>query len=500
MLIRSTFNPLFKSKFFLPLKKDKNDLSVSFPLPTTRKSFISFMASKNGTAFKKAAISIIHRLEAWLAKNDIPDTNLEKFHEKIRKKHQNDIAFELYSIGIPKLAKIIDILESNTIQPNITRRVIIELVSEMDKCEEGIKGYIATAYLKLFADPQQQIRAAVEEIFRGVIAEGIHHHNCVHPKCQIYTGDYIHFGNALINLYGKSLGLEPIQDLMAPNGGDCIQFLMQYVESTIYSNLSTIAILEYILRQLDLPSMQEKINEKQSSATLGDVIRQFNDAMNRYGEDAGFNINDLFDQDALADDRYVLRKDAHYFMLISLLVRLSNTEYLDLSNVVRYCEFREEFAYLIPEQSIKLAFIIFNNVRAPFIPYCVERCKEGNLDALYLMKSSKEKNEFLELLPDLFTNIRVLTPQSLLEFVEWLPYSHRSHFLHSHDKALMRHLVADKKNYNALMELISRESAKAFSEHIMVNFELDKFGFFSRSVAGNKNKVDNNIHAAERKI
>lgn len=500
MLERAQFDPLLTDKFFQILTgRRRRTKKVNFPLPSSERELDAFFASSKVKAYEKGVTVLIDGFMDWAAKHAIPTDYFPDFKNKLinrKKLHRlseegNRAIFRLIHDGLPLLVNIVDVLESQTLSIDTCKAVIQDVALELGKCEEGVFSHLVDAHLRLTADPEVMLQSAKKMLVQQVVINGISAYNKQFKNYDMYlmsgilNGNVVHYGNAILNLYGELLGIAAIEDNLAPMGGDEVSFLADYFEKHVHQELTLDNVLDYLFLQLNLPQFAEQLKNSQQIAS---TVRSFVDRLNQYGMDEAFNINDIFDQDALADDEYRLSIYASDYVYQSILYRLINLGFVDISKSVCHRLCGEDSVYRVKQRCLRYAFALTDQGRIPFIPYCLEKSAEGKLDVLLWLNSDQRKEEILAAVPDISTIIHFKKFADLLKFINWLPEETRIEFCLSYEAHKLRTLVNTKNKLEKLTQRMPKEIQMEFDKRFALrlyagsqisNVDIQRYGLFA---------------------
>jgi hypothetical protein len=360
---------LFGQRFY-QFDHELPDPKVSFPLPSSAETLHAFFASDEGEQFRVGVNELLDKLEKWGTENDLDGIDAcAHFKQNFMlysgsNAEVNESQLPLYKQGIPYLADIIRLLSNQEISIDYRKNVIKNLFQGMVVCAPGTYTNIIDAYWELVARLSTHLEWMVA---RRSIAEQTALEVLQAAKKALHMPDNngmeIHYVNALLNQYSDNLAIKNIEDSFAAFcDGNLIVKMSELFYSAISKRITAEKIVSHIISELSLETLAQQTLE---------ILQEYELRFNRYGPDALFCINDLFD---LSEIPPVLRWDHEYLLFLTLMRRLTASGYFDLSQIERRLLLSDDITiHFLTEHSLKFASIIIDKQSLPLVPYCVEQ-------------------------------------------------------------------------------------------------------------------------------
>lgn len=377
------FDPLFSPKFF-EYKDVTTDLKVNFPLPSSVDAMQSFLASKDGEDFRAGLSAQVTRLQDWMNSHGLEalSGNCDHFR-RIYTRYEgtdpelNKIYYALYRQGMPHLAGICDLLESNKIPPGVAQDIVKNLITGMRVCPPGAYTNIVDAYWKLaswlnlpidlMATRRHIVQQIVLEALRDLISKANIPDNAM-------VGMEIHYVNAVVNKFAGALAVKVTDDEYTNICDPIIQiFLIASLISVYKRKLSLENVLEKIIYERDLDNLLK-------SNLAYAKVESFEQGLDRYGEDRNYSINDLVE---LQEDEvsHKPRWSANYFMYLTMLNRFAQKGNVILDGKLKDHSLDEDTSIqYLPHNRLTLAFVRTSGRQVPLIPFVVEILNRGAPD------------------------------------------------------------------------------------------------------------------------
>lgn len=264
MLDRAKFDTAFRAIFFTK-PTENNLLTSTIPLPASPGSIDTFLVSQDGKVFAKKLETIVAKLKEWADKRDIPSNNLAGFLQNFVSNDgvldYNKLLFPLFIQGIPKLAKIVELLYTQQLSDDICTIIIKNLIDGMNVCPPGINTNISDAYYQLLANPADELMAIrrniVEQLALQVLRKNKPKHFTAHNE--------IHYVNSISNYYADTLGLVLEEDKTATSNYKSLELQLTDFAANIYAALTVETIIEQVILKLNIAELQKKPNTRSSA-------------------------------------------------------------------------------------------------------------------------------------------------------------------------------------------------------------------------------------------
>lgn len=334
------FDPGLCPAFFTKPADKSHDVKpiINFPLPPSPELWGVFMTEKNGETFeqfRQGASNIIQQLCAWVEKawSAEQDTNLRTrlIHDAQRfigdriNTHEGTNSFPLFHDGVPLLAKIIQLINSDETPLSFRKTVVESLIDGMLHCPSGSYTNIEDAYWQLVVD------------MPGILM-GIRRQIAI-QTAQGFCADLdIHTANGVINYYADTLGVPSIEDDRLPDMPACredadgkdprvlhIFDVADYLRDHIAKTLTLDAVVDALIARLNIDMICENFNNDNATEKLAKLEQM----LMVYGNDDDFGLYNVLNHDKLGEEIYQLkdRKELIAYLRETITNRLVNCGY-----------------------------------------------------------------------------------------------------------------------------------------------------------------------------
>lgn len=423
MLDRTKLNTLFTDAFFKAVDLDKEKAMFTTPVPASRNDdvFEKFLASEDGEKSRAVAQRLLDELEAWSKANNINDEKSidalkvlrTKFKYPFKKGNsiENEEAYALCTEGLFHLTEIVRLLQSDELAQDHKRDKIQILYRDLFKniCATGVHTHLAKTYHRLKGDLGSILMEVRSELAGNIVLELIKKFNAEDPAFLVTEGDEIHCVNYVLNNYANSLGIIEISDKRIPNS---ISYELEKLKKAFPEELYKLLSLDYVIQQvvdkadpgaivkqmkiLNGDTSNLVIDDKINPSRLlpGQIFNQLCDKFQLFLESCGvtnFKFNTILDQDQLAEGIYQFATDLNAYTIMLISQGLGTKGFLDLSTMIHKSLTHPSSASstdksvtlsFIPSLDLKFAYVTDKEMSQPFIPYFIERCKQGDMSVL----------------------------------------------------------------------------------------------------------------------
>ena len=370
------FDPIFSPKFY-EYNEVNSEFKVDFPLPPSVETIKEFLQSRDGEKFRKGLIALVDRLEQWLRNNNMSE--LEGPCEEFKRIYSgfsgndpefNKIYFALFRQGIPHLAAICDLLDSDKIALDFKKDNVRNLIAGIKVCPPGASTNIADTYWKLASQLNlaTELMATRRQIFQQIILEAL---QGVKTKLKLpddeMVGMEIHYVNAIINQFADLIGVNVTKDEYEKICDRAIMIaLLESMITTLFGKLTVNAVLKKIAYERDVEAL---LNSDMSF----NKIQSFEQGLMHYGDDPDFSFHDIILIDE-GSGKCKHRWHIDYNIMLTLFNRFARNGYFRLDEFLRKYKVGNlgEVSYL-PGNSLELASVsVAGGKQLSVIPYCVE--------------------------------------------------------------------------------------------------------------------------------
>lgn len=429
MIARADVDTLLTPKFFkTPIRRDLQELKCNFRLPPTPESMKRFFAMDTGRLYLEGVYRLISRLNNAAIEQHIDLSKLAVFYSNIQSIFIHDMkAFLLLTDGMKMLLGIVTVLESSSASTRLKELMIREFEGDIDACSDGCYTLIKNAYLKSKYSPALSLLQIRMEMGQYIAQQLISKYNTKLEKQgdsfnMILRGDITHYNSGILNYHAIQFGLEKNPDKRAKSADQVSHFSSDFMNEMTKS-MSAENIINYVIKKLELDEFIEHVKNNPHSVT--EYNDNFIHAMNSYGEDPAFNLNYLFDQDAIVQGNIVKSVRANEYLFLSIIYRLSKSGYLNLlicsqnillennANLIYFPNYPLSFSHvLMPDRSY-----------IPLDIYCIEQLKLENLSFLYLLTEAQRIKVTSSICSIISLNpISILIPDSAFDENEYIHY------------------------------------------------------------------------------
>ena len=369
------FDHLFSPKFY-EYNDANTELKVAFPLPTSPETMQDFLQSKDGGLFRAGLIALVERLQNWVRAHGLPALadpceDFKRIYSTFTGKDPdfNKIYFALFRQGLPHLAAICDLLDSDKIPLNIKQDNIKNLISGIKVCPPGASTNIADTYWKLAAQLNlaTELMATRRQIVQQIVLESLKE---VKGKLGIaddaLIGMEIHYVNTIINEFAKVFAVKVTDDEYANICDPLIKIalLLEFLKA-VPGKLTVEAVISKIAFERDVEDLLK-------SDLAYDKVQSFEQGLMHYGEDPNFSFYDFI---ILEGDGETHKPTWHvdYNMFLTLFNRFAQNGYLLVEdNLQKHKLANHDVVRYLPENSLNLAFVVTEGKQKPFIPYFMD--------------------------------------------------------------------------------------------------------------------------------
>lgn len=363
-----------------------------------------FLKTEQGTKFCHKVRELVADLVAWCNHEGITVNydSIDKFLSFFNpNKKQGTQPFHLYKNGIPLLAKIIQLLKNsdNHIANHTKRLVAINLVNDLGSCAPGAYTHIQNAYLQF----PTSLNLIMANIKRQIIEQIIKIH--ILPEMSGITASMeIHLINSFCNHLATELGiLTPVEDFFAPDKEITKDEIPKLIP--LVYDISTNLIVDKILLELEgtLDEFIEVIKKNGNDCAFNPqpYVNMLERALDRYGKDCweGFKLPILFDQEKLLNDQYDISPDIHSQLVLTILARLDNSNYLNFNKQIIMLPLHKVNGFFVP-QEISFSFCVDAEGRKPLVAYFIDKYFNGNKLQFVEVRKNNDFINFLKLVPE----------------------------------------------------------------------------------------------------
>ncbi len=466
----SKLDPSISRKLFkIPVVSNVRS-KITFPMPTHPNLLQNFLR-ENSEKYMAGVKNLAERLVVWARINQLPTSWIDRFLRKFSPKlssHQHifHTIYPLLSDGVYLLDKILNTIEGPNCPPN-AKRIIADLIPYLTFCEPGIYTRLNTALWKLSGELDIELMADRKNIVDNIIAEIALDIMRERTDLIITEGMEVHYGNLTINYYHEDLCLPEVEDTYADesdlsNSNELHSLFLDKFPEKFYRAYRAVDIINNLANGFDL----EKIGN-------AEYANQFWDRMKSYGDDPSFNVQHLFDQDALADDEFKATFNARELLRISIMMRLMDSGYFN--NILQEIKLKDVTVYLYPGE-FDLSYAIVKNTRIPLKEYILTLAKMENDVEL-----SKLELQLLE---------NVNTADKLAEYLRLMPVK----MMLNHPEKITQLLESDlnTNHENLFLLAIQKDEKEEVEKMLAQKIDLKQVNFFRERVspATIKNMLD----------
>lgn len=413
---------LFSDKFFTaPPKKESNDSQPAFPMPSNPATMSQFFNSSMGNQYISGVQAILTTIGQWAIEHHINAEPLKDFYDKNFTSPANQLsAYPLYTEGVVLLFKISRLIRNENIPLDLRRSVLNVLFSELNVCDAGTHDNIVNAYLKLERDAAYTLMDMRREYVVDIVSAVIHEFNL-----EIFEGNEKHYGTVIIKHLEKHLGVHGIDDVNALNyiNQDSANFIYNELIKRLPVTMTVDNLLDRLCNEVGFQEFAAKIQT--ASAT---EVKDLCDALSRqlacYGDDTDFVVTSLFNEDELADNHFVLSRDALYVIYTTLMRRLLNGGFIDSRYQDQLIFDDKTTIFLFPNRSIKFAYVCVNGATKPLISFCLDKSTQSDLSLVKMQLSDKQMRELDDVVTDILDDMakRIISEDNPTQEVmsEWL--------------------------------------------------------------------------------
>ncbi|MFI4918324.1 MAG: hypothetical protein ACHP65_02090 [Legionellales bacterium] len=385
--IAALFGPRFFAYHEIPEPKPL------FPLPSSAETLETFFASEDGLSFKKNSVALLDKLELWASQQGIEADSA--YHTFKRRNIEytgsqlelNSIQLPLYQLGIPYLLGIVGFLDNADIALDARVSIIKNLTEGLAVCGPGVYTNITEAYWRLVSKLSPGIewmvarRSIAEQIALEVLDKmGL-------PQSKGMLGMEIHHVNAVLNHFSEALAINRITDeYIGICDAPMLERFFKLFAAEIPKKLTPEAIITHIIAEQSIENLAKKTFFE---------IQAFEQRLERYGQDKGFSIHNLFE----FDENELLPKlkwDYEDTLFMTLASRLIQSEYLlpeALAKIQKLPGSAEVTLHYVAQHSLRFAVVETAQEelkseavaaveairqRSALIPYCVRQFQQTN--------------------------------------------------------------------------------------------------------------------------
>lgn len=484
-------DPFLTDKFFTPYHVEFEEAKLSFSLPAEDVNELpAFLNTENtdGNAFKSGVKQLIEELKKWSSQNSIQADEIldnfyrQKFVYEGGNPEYNKQVMPLYREGVPLLALIIQQLAGDKVSLNKKIDVIKELFAKLIKCAPGVHTYILDAYLNLSVQTDVFITAIKRQIAERTAMDIIV--EAKKEKIEV-PGDYhVHYINAMINDSSKTIGLEFVDDVIIPPNRFALDYLTKKFRETILLKLTPQEIVNQICFNIGILDLDINM----------DLTKFLLSNLESYGIVPVFTgINDVVDQDALADDVYRLSTIGRMLIEISIIQSLINKGYIKASFIILDVPktYESDSSIVLNTLSFRFAFLMQNGTRIPLLPYLLSHIEEKQNDIekfLFSQLNAEQGAHLADLLlcaladnsfildfcktSCLLLNIQALLNkagrgQHFVNIFNKIPMSMHGQILDGMDDALLTKAFADINVLKAFLAVLDQNTRIAFVKRLL---------------------------------
>lgn len=389
------FGDHFTKKYFINPGVDKSKSAsdlAQFPLPPSAETFDAFQASSDGLYFRVGCfLLLLEVLEFINERRPFYMVYIENFMTEHIRRDGNDIHYNksnivLYQQGIPCLANIVALLKNNDIPHDARLDIAKNLLTDIAVCGPGVYTNIANAFLALqsYLSLSAEFRQFRSNIAKTVLMDAI---RSLREKISISVAMEIHYANAVVNQFADELAIEHIDDAFI---GFCdpkiIEVLMLKFKRDISDHIKPSKQIDSIVDGLRYEDFVEQVKQSMtdgSTITYNDILSRFMTSLKLYGVDE-FDVSTLFnmsdDLSSIASPAYSGR--VHLYSAIQAgLERLGYVNPLTPVNISSYYPLQ---MMVVPEATLRHAFILKDGVSSQFMPYFLEKLIENHDDWVHI--------------------------------------------------------------------------------------------------------------------
>ena len=325
---------------------------------------------------------------------DIYQTNYFTFLKNYINYNGNDaerniIYFPLYKNVLGYLKYINHLLKNDASNETFKLNQVENLFTGLVVCGPGTLDHVVTCAgkLKAFLNPQAELEDIRDELTKACFSSIF---NAICKKVnndvqrnELFPGNEIHYGLAIQNYYGYLLGLKTKSDTLAgvvdPTYFSDIN--RQFVLS-LHQFFKLDIIINLLYSKIPLESLIEKMNKDPV------IVNEFwKDLQAKYGKTDNLGNALLVNQDAT----YAISWKAEYLFAIYFTEYLASHNYLTMTNISTL-KYDDKNMHFIPGYSLKMAWLMVQDNKEPFIPYFVENYFKVPLDKQTELRSWVQSN------------------------------------------------------------------------------------------------------------
>ena len=403
-------DPVISQKFFEFHEERDFSVNVDFPLPPCAEMLPIYFTSAEGKQFKEALARLIDKLAAWSSGNGLNASACERFKSTYvdysgSQADVNKLYIAFYQQGVPALAGIINLIESETIQLEFRKDKIRNLLGSIQVCAPGTHTNITDAYLELLAYSNLAMKwvSLRRKIGEQLVLELLKPFN-------VREGMEIHYVNAVLNRYADAIAIKMMEDhYVSLCASATLDPLCDQFSQEIHKSLTVESVIENVISDAELDLKKLDL----SPAKFNDQLRELEHKLNHYGTEEErkgfFSIYDLFaaNEGELCLP-YQLSWGASYVIHASVFNRLKRSGYFNPTEMKK-AAIDDVNVYFMPAHSLKLAYVEAPqpdpqlSPYKPFIPYCVQM----------LLTSEEKCGQWVRLIAE-----NIITREQRFEIVE----------------------------------------------------------------------------------